>query len=81
MFKSNALANSPQNPHVLAVARSQTRGSILSSDGVTLASSVLAPPASVYKYQRVYNPFTATLFSQVVGYDSPLYGNFNGVES
>ncbi len=81
VFKSNALANSPQNPHVLAVARSQTRGSILSSDGVTLASSVLAPPASVYKYQRVYNPFTATLFSQVVGYDSPLYGNFNGVES
>ncbi len=81
IFKSNALANNPQNPHVLAVARSQTRGSILSSDGVTLASSVLAPPGSVYKYQRGYNPFTASLFAQVVGYDSPLYGNFNGVEA
>lgn len=81
ILKSNALANNPQNPHVLAVARSQTRGSILSSDGVTLASSVLAPPGSVYKYQRGYNPFTASLFAQVVGYDSPLYGNFNGVEA
>ncbi len=81
VFKSNALANSPQNPHVLAVKRSQTRGSILSSDGVILASSTLAPRGSIYKYQRVYNPFTASLFAHVVGYDSPLYGNFNGVEA
>ena len=81
IFKSNALANDPQNPHVVALARSQTRGSILSSDGVTLASSVLAPAGSIDKYQRVYNPYTATLFSQIVGYDSLLYGNFNGVES
>lgn len=81
IFKSSALANSPQNPHVLALARSQTRGSILSADGVTLASSELAPPGSVYKYQRVYNPFTASLFAQTVGYVSPLYGNFNGVEA
>jgi peptidoglycan glycosyltransferase len=81
VFKSNTLANSPNNPRVVALARSQTRGSILSSDGVTLASSELAPPGSIDKYQRVYNPFTATLFSQIVGYVSPLYGNFNGVEA
>ncbi len=66
---------------MLAAARSQTRGSILSADGVTLASSQLAPPGSVYKYQRVYNPYTATLFSQTVGFVSPIYGNFNGVEA
>ncbi|MGH9080994.1 MAG: hypothetical protein ACRDYE_13150, partial [Acidimicrobiales bacterium] len=81
LFKSNALANDPQNPRVLALARSQTRGSILSSDGVTLASSELAPPGSLRKYQRVYNRYTATLFSQIVGYDSILYGNLNGVEA
>ncbi len=81
VLKAGSLANSPNNPHVLDVARSQTRGSILSSDGVTLASSVLAPKGSYYKYQRTYNPFTATLFSQIVGYDSLRYGNFNGVEA
>ncbi len=34
----------------------------------------------VDKYQRVYNPYTATLFSQIVGYDSPNYGSV-GVEA
>jgi peptidoglycan glycosyltransferase len=81
VFKANSLANSPENPRVLAVERSQTRGSILSSDGVTLASSVLAPPKSIHKYQRVYDPYTAGLFSQIVGFDSIRYGNFRGVES
>jgi penicillin-binding protein A len=81
VLKANSLANSPNNPHVQSVARSQTRGSILSADGLTLASSELAPKGNIYKYQRVYNPFTATLFSQIVGYDSLKYGNFNGVEA
>ncbi|MGH9078961.1 MAG: penicillin-binding transpeptidase domain-containing protein, partial [Acidimicrobiales bacterium] len=36
---------------------------------------------SLRKYQRVYNPYTATLFSKIVGYDSILYGNLNGVEA
>jgi peptidoglycan glycosyltransferase len=81
VLKANALANSPSNPRVQALARSQTRGSILSSDGVTLASSELAPSGSTYKYQRSYNPDTATLFSQIVGYDSLKYGNLNGVEA
>ncbi len=79
VFKSSALANSPENPHVLAVARSQSRGAILSSDGVTLASSVLAQHGA-YKYQRVYNKDTAVLFSQIVGFDSPIYGR-TGVEA
>ena len=63
------------------VERSQTRGSILSADGVTLASSVLAPKSSIYKYQRVYDPYTATLFAHIVGFDSIKYGNFRGVEA
>ncbi|HWE70765.1 MAG TPA: penicillin-binding transpeptidase domain-containing protein [Acidimicrobiales bacterium] len=81
VLKANSLSTSAQNPRVQLIARSQTRGSIISSDGVTLASSVLAPPKSVYKYERVYNPNTAVLFSQIVGYDSPKYGNLNGVEA
>lgn len=81
VLKANSLANSPDNPRVLAIARSQSRGSILSSEGVTLASSVLAPAGSVYKYRRIYNKSTATLFAQIVGFDSSKYGNYRGVEA
>jgi penicillin-binding protein A len=81
VFKANSLATDPNNPRVQAVARSQTRGSILSVDGTVLASSVLAPPGSVDKYQRVYNPNTATLFAQIIGFDSVKYGNFRGIEA
>ena len=81
IFKASSLANSPNNPRVILVARSQTRGSILSADGVTLASSVLAPTGSVYKYQRVYDPYTSTLFAQIVGFDSINYGDFRGIEA
>ncbi len=80
-LKANSLASSPHNPRVIASELDQTRGSILSSDGVTLASSVLAPPSSVYKYQRVYPANTAPLFAQIVGFDSLIYGNFRGVEA
>jgi penicillin-binding protein A len=79
VLKANSLANDPNNPAVQAVERSQPRGSILSSDGVVLASSVPANDGA-YKYRRVYNPDTATLFSQIVGFDSPIYGE-TGVEA
>ena len=81
ILKANSLANNPNNPRVLAVERSQSRGQILSADGVVLASSTLAPPNSIYKYQREYDPYTATLFAQIVGFDSIRYGNFRGVEA
>ena len=81
ILKAHSLATAPDNPRVIVAARSQTRGSIISSDGVTLASSVLAPKGNTYKYQRAYNPNTATLFSQIVGFDSLIYGNDNGVEA
>jgi peptidoglycan glycosyltransferase len=81
VLKAHSLSTASENPRVLQAARSQTRGSIISSDGVTLASSTLAPKGSAYKYQRTYNPNTATLFSQIVGFDSLRYGNYNGVEA
>ena len=43
-----------------------------------LANSV--PSNGYYKYQRVYNPNTAVLFSQIVGYDSIIYGK-TGIEA
>ena len=53
-------------------------GEILSSDGVVLAKSV--PSTGYYKYRRVYDPSTATLFSQIVGYDT-IFGTRTGVEA
>lgn len=81
VFRSNALANSPGNPRIVNAQRSETRGSILSADGTTLASSVLAPKGSIYKYQRVYNPFTANIFSQITGFAPSIFGNYRGIES
>jgi peptidoglycan glycosyltransferase len=77
IVKASNLANSSQNPRVLEVERNDARGDILSADGIVLASSV--PSSGYYKYQRTYNPYTATLFSQIVGYDSLIYGT-TGIE-
>ena len=79
-LKANSLATNKDNPRVILAAHSQPRGSILSSDGVVLASSVLASSGS-YKYQRVYNANTETNkeFSQIVGFDSLYYGR-TGIE-
>jgi peptidoglycan glycosyltransferase len=80
IFRSNALANSPSNPRQVALQHSQPRGDIISADGITLANSVSTSGKSSYKYKRVYNPYTAVLFSQIVGYDSEIYG-MTGVEA
>jgi penicillin-binding protein A len=79
VFKANSLANSPSNPHILAVQRIQPRGDILSADGVTLANSV-PTTSGYYKYQRVYDKYTARLFSQIVGYDT-IFGTRTGIEA
>ena len=79
ILDANSLANNPENPHVKLVARSQPRGDILSADGVVLASSVPSK-GGTYKYQRVYNPVTASLFAQIVGYDT-IFGTRTGVEA
>ena len=78
VLRATSLANSPSNPHIVAVQRSQPRGDILSADGVNLATSV-STKTGVYKYQRVYNPNTAVPFSQIVGYDT-IFGTRTGVE-
>ena len=79
VLKANSLATNPDNPREIAISLSQPRGDIVSADGVTLARSV--PAASgPYKYQRVYNPKTAQLFAQIVGYDT-IFGTRTGVEA
>jgi len=78
IVKAPGLAKAPNNPRVLALARDNPRGDILSADGIVLASSV--PNKGYYKYRRVYNPYTATLFSQIVGYDT-IFGTRTGVEA
>jgi peptidoglycan glycosyltransferase len=77
IVKANSLATSSRNPRVIAVARNDPRGDILSADGIVLASSI--PSNGYYRYQRTYNPYTAQLFGQIVGYDSLIYGK-TGIE-
>ncbi|MBV8462163.1 MAG: hypothetical protein JO368_02635 [Acidimicrobiales bacterium] len=79
VIKANSLANNGENPAVQQVARTQPRGSILTGDGILIASSVPTDKGA-YKYQRVYNPDTAPLFSQIVGFNSHIYG-LTGVEA
>jgi peptidoglycan glycosyltransferase len=84
ILKANSLATAPGNPRIMAAEHSQTRGSILSADGTVLAASVPAPAGSIYKYQRVYSPAdpaNASLFAQIVGFDSSVYGNYHGIEA
>jgi penicillin-binding protein A len=78
IVKAHALSTSPSNPRQIQLARNDPRGDILSADGVVLASSV--PSTGYYKYQRTYNPYTAVLFSQIVGFDSIIYGK-TGIEA
>jgi peptidoglycan glycosyltransferase len=80
VVKAHSYATNPKNPTVIAESQ-QPRGVIQSADGVTLAKSVLAPKNSELKYQRVYNPTYAQLFSAVVGIDSPIYGKYGVEES
>jgi penicillin-binding protein A len=78
VLKAHSLSVDPGNPRIQIADRSQSRGDIISADGVTLASSSLAQ-AGADKYKRVYNPLTAALFAQIVGFDSPRYGK-TGIE-
>ncbi|MGH9017215.1 MAG: penicillin-binding transpeptidase domain-containing protein, partial [Acidimicrobiales bacterium] len=79
VVKAHQYANNPNNPTVMAASQ-QPRGVIQSADGQTLAFSRLAPKGSGLKYERIYPKKWATLFSGVVGVDSPRYGPY-GVEA
>ncbi|HXW35427.1 MAG TPA: penicillin-binding transpeptidase domain-containing protein [Acidimicrobiales bacterium] len=78
--KAKKYATDPNNPRIAAEQYSQPRGEIQASDGTVLALSVPAPSGSIYKYQRVYPPATAQLFSQITGFDSIFTGR-TGVEA
>jgi peptidoglycan glycosyltransferase len=77
VVKAHQYANASGNPQVIVAKFGQTRGVILSADGVVLAQSVLAPKGSTYKYLREYP--THTLFGQITGVVSHIYGSY-GVE-
>jgi penicillin-binding protein A len=79
ILKAHSLANNPANPRVIAQDAENPRGDILSADGVVLAQSIPAT-GHFYKYQRQYNPNTASLFAQIVGYDT-IFGTRTGVEA
>jgi peptidoglycan glycosyltransferase len=72
---AHKLANDPRNTRVATRDFSQPRGDILSADGKVLAHST--PTTDIYKRQRTYP--TGSLFAQVVGYYSFIYGS-DGVE-
>ena len=79
VVKAHQYATDPNNPAVVAQAQ-QPRGVIQSADGAILAKTVLAPKGSANKYERIYPEQWATLFSGVVGVDSPRYSEY-GVEA
>lgn len=80
VIQASKLANAPGNPRVVINEYQNPRGAILSANGTVLAESVPAKNASqsIFKYQRVYPQ--GSLFSQIVGYDSIIYGA-DGVEA
>ncbi|MHB1712360.1 MAG: penicillin-binding transpeptidase domain-containing protein [Acidimicrobiales bacterium] len=79
IVKAHSLATNPLNPRVIAQARIQPRGEIISSNGQVVAESKLTSNP-IDPYQRVYPAATASLFADIVGFDSFYYG-MDGVEA
>jgi penicillin-binding protein A len=77
--QATALNSSKANPRNAAKIYDNKRGLILAKTGKVLAESIRVPGASEYQYKRVYP--TGTLFSGIVGYDSPYFYGTRGVES
>jgi penicillin-binding protein A len=71
VIHATTVSNNPLNGQRVVKEYNKPRGSIISSDGVTLADSV-ATPNSEFKYLRQYP--TGALFSQVTGFFSFTYG-------
>ena len=76
--RSDNLANASANPRRTFADLRRDRGPIETSDGVPVALSVASNDE--FKHQRVYPSATATLFANVVGYESVQHGSV-GVES
>ncbi len=75
---SSKLADDPHNTRRFLRDIRQPRGAIVTADGVVVGKSV--PSNDDFRYQRVYDPATAKLFAQVVGYQSIQLGSV-GVEA
>jgi penicillin-binding protein A len=75
---ANSLKHNPRNVRELLAAANRTRGDVVSSDGTILARSQRVSDGTVFKYLRQYP--TNELFSQVVGYQSFVFGS-TGVEN
>ena len=73
-FEPASLATKPNNARAFEAQFQYQRGSIVTSDGVTIAESV--PSSDIYKYQRVY-PYGYE-YAPVTGYDT-LYSQ-TGIE-
>jgi peptidoglycan glycosyltransferase len=75
--RGSQLANSAANPRKIFGDLRRDRGPIETSDGVAVALST--PTNDEYKHQRVYPADTASLFADIVGYQSIQNGSV-GVE-
>lgn len=76
VLQAQKLADNPHNVEHLLSQLAVRRGEILSANGTVLAES--KPSNDLYKYRRLYP--TGSLFAQIVGYDSIIYGT-DGVEA
>jgi len=76
--RNKQLANASGNPRKFFADIRRNRGPIETADGVVVAQSVATDDE--YKHQRVYPPATASLFADVVGYESIQHGAV-GVEN
>jgi peptidoglycan glycosyltransferase len=70
--RNNSLANASGNPRKFFADIRRDRGPIETADGVVVAQSVATNDE--YKHQRVYPADTASLFADVVGYESIQHG-------
>jgi penicillin-binding protein A len=78
LVDANNLNHNPHNTRALLKNANRPRGDIVTADGVVVAHSVKVSDKTVFKYLRTYP--TGGLFSQVVGYQSFLFGS-TGVEA
>jgi peptidoglycan glycosyltransferase len=75
--RAHQLANASDNPRKIFANIRRDRGPIVTADNVPVALSVTT--GDEYKHQRVYPADTATMFADVVGYESIQLGSV-GVE-
>jgi penicillin-binding protein A len=76
-LKASQYQKASNNPIQIEAAYAEPRGTIISSDGKILATSVPTPNSSSYKYARVYP--TGSLFAQIVGFTSYTFGTVSNL--